>query len=56
VLAPVAAFQLVAHFSLSAISWLGAIMIVLATLLLIPEIKFGQGARSGTVLTEEVSE
>jgi MFS family permease len=56
VLAPVVAFQLVAHFSLSAISWLGAIMIVLATLLLIPEIKFGKGARSGTALIEEVSE
>ncbi len=56
VLAPVAAFQLVAHFSLSAISWLGAIMIVLATLLLIPEIKFGKGARKAAALTEEVSE
>ncbi|MFO1511635.1 MAG: MFS transporter [Verrucomicrobiota bacterium] len=56
VLAPVVAFQLVAHFSLSAISWLGAIMIVLATLLLIPEIKFGKGARPGAALTEEVSE
>lgn len=56
VLAPVVAFQLVAHVSLSAISWLGAIMIVLATLLLIPEIKFGKGARRGTALTEEVSE
>ena len=56
VVAPVVAFQLVAHFSLSAISWLGAIMIVFATLLLIPEIKFGKGARPGTALTEEVSE
>lgn len=56
VIAPVVAFQLVAHVSLSAISWLGAVMIVLATLLLIPEIKFGKGARPGTALTEEVSE
>ena len=56
VLAPVAAFWLVEHFSLAAISWLGAIMIVFATLLLIPEIKFGKGARRGAALTEEVSE
>ena len=56
VLAPVAAFWLVEHFSLAAISWLGAIMIVLATLLLIPEIKFGKGARRAAALTEEVSE
>jgi len=56
VLAPVTAFWLVEHFSLAAISWLGAIMIVLATLLLIPEIKFGKAARPGAALTEEVSE
>jgi MFS family permease len=56
VLAPVAAFWLVEHFSLAAISWLGAIMIVFATLLLIPEIKFGKTARPGPALTEEVSE
>jgi len=56
VLAPVAAFWMVEHFSLAAISWLGATMIVFATLLLIPEIKFGKGARPGAALTEEVSE
>jgi MFS family permease len=56
VLAPVVAFQLVRHFPLAAISWLGAAMIVAATLLLIPEIKFGKGARPAAVLPEEVSE
>ena len=56
VVAPVAAFWMVEHFSLAAISWLGAIMIVFATLLLIPEIKFGKSARPGAALTEEVSE
>jgi len=56
VLAPVAAFWMVGHFSLAAISWLGATMIVFATLLLIPEIKFGKTARPGAALTEEVSE
>ncbi len=47
VLAPMVAFQLVAHWSVAAISWLGAGMIVAATLLLIPEIKFGRNARPG---------
>lgn len=56
VLAPVVAFQLVAHWPLAAISWLGAGLIVVATLLLIPEIKFGRGARPAAALTEEVSE
>ena len=56
VIAPVVAFQLVAYWPVSAISWLGAGMIVVATLLLIPEIKFGRGARLGTVITEEVSD
>ena len=56
VIAPVVAFQLVAYWPVSAISWLGAGMIVAATLLLIPEIKFGRNARSGAALTEEVSE
>jgi MFS family permease len=56
VIAPVVAFQLIAHWPVAAISWLGAGMIVAATLLLIPEIKFGKGARPGAALTEEVSE
>ena len=56
VLAPVVAFQLVAHWSLASISWLGAGMIVFATLLLIPEVKFGNGARPGTILIEEVTD
>ena len=56
VLAPMVAFQLVAHWSVTAISWLGAGMIVAATLLLIPEIKFGKSARPAAALTEEVSE
>jgi hypothetical protein len=56
VLAPVAAFQLVGYWSVAAISWLGAGMIVMATLLLIPEIKFGRNARPAAALTEDVSE
>lgn len=56
VLAPLVAFQLVAHWSVTAISWLGAGMIVAATLLLIPEIKLGRNAKPAAALTEEVSE
>ncbi len=56
VIAPVVAFQLVGHWSVTAISWLGAGMIGVATLLLIPEIKFGRNARPAAALTEEVSE
>ena len=55
VLAPVVAFQLVGHWSVTAISWLGAAMIVAATLVLIPEAKFAKNARRAAALTEEVS-
>ena len=44
------------YWSVAAISWLGAGMIVAATLLLIPEIKFGRNARPAAALTEDVSE
>lgn len=56
VLAPIVAFQLAQHFSVSAISWLGAAMIFIATLILIPEIKAGRGAKPAAALTEEVSD
>jgi MFS family permease len=56
VIAPVVAFQLIAHWSVAAISWLGAGMIAAATLILIPEIKAGRGAKPAAALTEEVSE
>ena len=56
VFAPLVAFQLVQHWLPSTISWLGAGMIVAATLLLIPEIKFGKSGRKVSPLVEEVSE
>ncbi len=56
VIAPIAVFQLAKYWSVSAISWLGAGMIVVATLILIPEIKSGRGARRAAALTDEVSE
>lgn len=56
VLAPLVVFQLAQHFSVAAISWLGAIMIFIATMILIPEIKAGRNAKSAAALTEEVSD
>lgn len=56
VLAPATAFWLAGHLPLAVISWLGAGLIVGASLLLVPEIKFGKTARQTAALTEEVSE
>ncbi len=56
VLAPIVAFQLAQHLSVSAISWIGAVMIFIATLILVPEIKAGRGAKPAAALTEEVSD
>lgn len=56
VLAPLVAFQLAQHLSVSAISWIGAVMIFIATLILVPEIKAGRGAKPAAALTEEVSD
>lgn len=58
VLAPLVAFQLLGLCSPQAISWIGAGMILLATLLLLPELKSGQHpprARAAA-LTEEISD
>lgn len=58
VLAPLVAFQLVAHWSPQAISWLGAGLILLGTLMMFPELKSGRHpprARAAA-LTEEVTD
>jgi hypothetical protein len=54
--APVVAFQLVAHWSVAQISWLSVGLILAATALLIPELKFGKKARAAGALVEEVPE
>jgi hypothetical protein len=56
VVAPVIAFQLVAGLSLNVMGWVSAGLILIATSFLIPEIKFGKGARRAAALVEEVSE
>jgi hypothetical protein len=56
VLAPVVAFAIVLHLSLATLAIFSASLIGLATLLLLPEVKFGRRARPDGALVEEVSE
>jgi MFS family permease len=56
VIAPLVAFQLAVYWSPQTISWLGAALILVATLILIPEIKEGKHGRKAPALVEEVSE
>jgi hypothetical protein len=56
VLAPVVAFQLAACWSIATISWLSVGLILVATAVLIPELKHGRRARHAEALVEEVSE
>jgi MFS family permease len=55
-LAPLVAFQLARGYSLAALGWVSAAMILVASLLLLPEIKFGRRAKHAEALIEEVSE
>jgi MFS family permease len=55
VLAPMVAFYSVNHFSLSTLAFFTTALIVLGSLLLVPEIKF-KPVRKGAALVEEVSE
>ena len=52
--APMMAFQLVQHYSLAALGGFSAVLIVAATLLLLPEIRRSRVNRKGEILTEEV--
>lgn len=56
VLAPVAAFYAVNHFKPSEIAVVASLLILAATILLLPEIKFGKKAPQTSPLVEEVSE
>jgi MFS family permease len=56
VLAPAAAFFTVQHLSMGMMAAVSAALIVAASLLLLPEIKFGKRARKAAALVEEVSE
>ncbi len=56
VLAPLLAFHLVSGLPMKTLGWVSVALIVLASLLLLPEIKFGRRARPATALIEDVSE
>lgn len=56
VLAPVVAFHLVSRLSLGTLAMLSSGLICIATLLLIPEVKFKRKERPARILVEEVSE
>ena len=56
VLAPLAAFFLIASLPLSYAGWICAGLIAVGTALLIPEIKSGKSARPAAALTEEVAD
>ena len=56
VVAPMTAFILIQKLSLGLLAGFSAALIVVATLLLVPEIKIGRRARKGVALVEEISE
>lgn len=57
IIAPLCAFQLITKISLESLGWISACLIFAATLLLLPEVKFGRNARrTAPILVEEVPE
>ena len=54
VLAPVVAFSFVSGMPLHLLGWISVGLIVLGSMFLVPEIKFGRTARPGSALVEEV--
>ena len=56
IVAPLIAFHLVTHFSMIALGWFCAALIVLASAMLIPEIRSGRAGRRAEPAVEEVSE
>jgi hypothetical protein len=56
VLAPVAAFYLVAHWPMGWIAALSSGLILVATVLLLPEIRWGRKSPGASALVEEVQD
>ena len=56
ILAPLAAFHLVQTYQVVTLGWIAAALIFGASLLLLPEIRFGRRGAKGGTLIEEVSE
>jgi hypothetical protein len=56
VLAPLAAFYLVAGLPLNVMGWISVALIAIGSAFLVPEIKFGKTARPAAALVEEISD
>jgi len=56
VLAPLVAFHLVNRLSMGTLGGVTIVLILAASLLLVPEIKFGRTARPGAATSEDISE
>ena len=56
VAAPIVAFHLVTRISMSSLGFIAGGLIVLASLLLLPEIPHGRGRRPAAALTEDIAE
>ena len=54
--APLTAFYLVSRLPLNAMGWSSVGLIVVGSAFLVPEIKFGKGARPAAALVEEISD
>lgn len=56
VVAPLIAFQVVQTLSIGTLGWISAGLILMASLMLLPEVKFGAAAPPAAPIVEEVSE
>jgi MFS family permease len=56
VLAPICGFYFISRWPVGWLAIISSAMIIAASLLLVPEIRFGRRARAGTALVEEVSD
>lgn len=56
VIAPITAFHMARFFELTTLGWFAAALIIIASAMLLPEIKFGKGAKAAEPAVEEVSE
>jgi MFS family permease len=55
VIAPIVSFHLILHLSITTMGWFSAGLIILASLLLVPEIRLDKRLRPATPLNEEIS-
>jgi MFS family permease len=56
VAAPLVAFHLIQHLSMPTLGWISGAMIGIASLMLLPELKFGHGRSRASSLVEEITD